>query len=62
MLTGLIARHGVVMGHAVTLLAQWCLLVTAEQPAVGRVGREDVVVGIQHDRRLRIVFEVGNQS
>ncbi len=62
MLTGLVARHGVVMGNPVALLTQWRTVVTAELPTIGGIGCEDVVVGVQHDGRQRIVFEVGNQS
>ncbi|MNC82008.1 hypothetical protein D3C75_1353460 [compost metagenome] len=61
MLTGLDARHGIVVRDLVALFTQRRLVVSAELTAIGRIGGEDVVVGIQHDGRQRIVFEVGNQ-
>ena len=61
MFTCLVARYRVVVRDLVALFTQRRLLVSAELAAVGGVGGEDVVVGIQHDGGQRFVFEVGNQ-
>ncbi|MNC46814.1 hypothetical protein D3C75_958450 [compost metagenome] len=62
MFASLVARHSVVMRNPMALLAQWGLIMPAKLTAIGRIGGEDVVVGVQHDGREGIVLEVGNQS
>ncbi|MNC60806.1 hypothetical protein D3C75_1107090 [compost metagenome] len=59
--TGLVARDGVVVGHPVALGANGRLAVNAELASVGTVGGKNIVVGVQHDGRLGVVFEVGHQ-
>lgn len=61
MLAGLVAGHGVVMRDLVAFFAQRGLLVVAELAAIGGVGGQDVVVGVQHNGRQGIVLKVGNQ-
>ncbi|MNE21869.1 hypothetical protein D3C80_1150500 [compost metagenome] len=62
MLTGLVARYSIVVRDLVTLLTQRCLVISAELTAIGGVGGQDVVVGVQHDCWQGIVLKVGNQS
>lgn len=61
-LASLVARYGIVMRDLVALLAQRRLIMPAELATIGRIGGEDVVVGVQHDGRQGIVLKVGNQS
>ncbi|MNH07207.1 hypothetical protein D3C72_1917760 [compost metagenome] len=60
-LTGLIAWHRIVMGNPMTFTADRRLAFHRELSSIGSIGGEDVVVGIQHDGRLSVVFEIRHQ-
>ena len=61
MLAGLVAGHFVVVRDAVALVADEGPAHGAELALVGRVGGQDGVARVQHDHRLRLVFQIRQQ-
>ena len=58
MFAGLVAGDGVVVGYPVALLPQRRVVVAAELAAVGGIGGEDVVVGLDEDCCFVVFFMI----
>jgi len=60
-LAGLIARDRIMVRDLVAFAPHYRRVGAGKLALIGRVGGEDLVIGIEHDHRLRFVFEIRNQ-